>query len=63
MTQPEPDAPPLDPGRIDPTDPGAWAWWCHELGCSPAELDAAVAEVGEHVAAVREWLARQHPAR
>jgi Protein of unknown function (DUF3606) len=47
---------PLDPGRIDATDPLELRYWCTELNCSAAELTNAVAKVGEHVAAVRAQL-------
>jgi hypothetical protein len=48
---------PLDPGRINTMDPVEMRWWCHELGCSEERLEQAVAEVGEHVTAVRARLA------
>ena len=48
---------PLDPGRINTMDPVELAWWCRELDCSEERLRAAVDEVGEHAAAVRERLA------
>ncbi len=49
---------PLDPGRIDPLDAEDMVYWCREFGCTPAELEAAVAQVGEHVAALRAELER-----
>ena len=56
-----PDAPisyqPLDPGRIDSVDSAALQYWCKELACTEAELTKAIAQVGEHVTAVRERLA------
>lgn len=48
---------PLDPGRINTMDPVEMRYWCQELGCSPERLEQAVAEVGEHVTAVRARLA------
>ncbi len=50
------DLQPLDPGRINPRDPAELQYWCKELGCTEAQLKAAVAAVGEHLAAVREHL-------
>jgi len=47
---------PLDPGRVNPMDPVEMDYWCGELGCSLDTLQTAVAEVGEHVAALRQWL-------
>jgi hypothetical protein len=49
---------PLDPGRVNTMDPVEAEYWCQVLGCCEAELGVAVAEVGEHVTEVREWLAR-----
>lgn len=51
------DAKPLDPGRVNTMDPLELRWWCRELHCTPAELEAAVEKAGEHVAAVRAQLA------
>ena len=48
---------PLDPGRINSMDPIEVQHWCHELGCTEAELRDAVSAVGEHVTAVRDQLA------
>jgi hypothetical protein len=48
---------PLDPGRINTMDPVEMRWWCSELGCSEERLEEVVAEVGEHVTAVRARLA------
>jgi hypothetical protein len=63
--QPSPQAPhpeqhvkPLDPGRVNTMDPVELRYWCHELRCSEAKLVMVVAEVGEHVTAVRERLGR-----
>jgi Protein of unknown function (DUF3606) len=47
---------PLDHGRINMLDPDAVQYWCQDLQCSEEQLKAAVAEVGTHVAAVRERL-------
>jgi hypothetical protein len=52
------DFTPLDPGRINAGDPVELAWWCKQLHCTEKQLTAAVAEVGEHVTAVREALQR-----
>jgi len=41
-------------------DPVELDYWARELGCTPARLRKAVEAVGEHVAAVRDWLER-HP--
>jgi hypothetical protein len=49
---------PLDPGRIHVGDPVELAWWCAQLHCTAQQLTAAVAEVGDHVTAVREALGR-----
>lgn len=51
---------PMDPGRINPIDPVELAYWCRELHCTEAELAQAVAKVGEHIAAVREYLESRH---
>lgn len=48
---------PLDPGRIDIMDREELAHWRDELHCTEAELAEAVTRVGEHVTAVREYLA------
>jgi hypothetical protein len=57
---PAPDAPeevkPLDPGRVNTMDPVELRYWCRELHTTEAALMKAVAEVGEHVSAVRERL-------
>ena len=52
---------PLDRGRINPMDPLELDYWCAEFGCSVEQLEAAIAEVGEHVAAVRELLRARWP--
>lgn len=54
------DAPhykPLDPGRVDLLDQFERQYWCQTLRCSEELLEQAVAEVGSHVTAVREYLA------
>ena len=51
---------PMDPGRINPIDPVELAYWCRELHCTEAELAQAVAKVGEHITAVREYLESRH---
>ena len=48
---------PLDPGRIDIIDREELAYWSKALGCTEPELAQAVTQVGEHVAAVRDYLA------
>ena len=48
---------PLDPGRVDLLDQFERAYWCQKLLCTEAQLEQAVAEVGSHVTAVREYLA------
>lgn len=48
---------PLDPGRIDIMDREELAYWIKELDCTEPELAQAVTEVGEHVTAVRDYLA------
>lgn len=47
---------PLDPGRVNLLDGDEVAYWCREFGCSEEALSRAVAAVGTHAAAVREWL-------
>lgn len=54
-----PDFKPRDPGRIDPTDSQEVRYWCDDLGCTEAQLKTAVSAVGDHVAAVREYLLSQ----
>jgi hypothetical protein len=51
---------PLDPGRVNTMDPVELRYWAREFDCSEARLIAAVEEVGEHVAAVRERLGVRH---
>ena len=56
---PDPSTPfkPLDPGRIDIIDQEELAYWSKEFHCTEPELAQAVTQVGEHVTAVREYLA------
>lgn len=51
------DERPLDPGRIDMLNLFERQYWCNALHCTEAELAQAVASVGTHVTAVREYLA------
>jgi hypothetical protein len=51
---------PLDPGRVNASDPVELQYWCKELKCTQGELTAAIASVGEHVTEVREFLAAAH---
>ena len=51
---------PLDPGRINPIDPVEMEYWSKELHCTEAELAQAVAQVGEHITSVRDYLASRH---
>lgn len=51
---------PLDPGRVDTLDRVEMQYWSRELHCTEAELTQAVSKVGEHVASVREYLAKRH---
>ena len=48
---------PLDPGRVEILTEVEQQYWSRELKCTEAELIQAVAEVGDHVTAVREHLA------
>ncbi len=48
---------PLDPGRIDTQNPIELEYWSKELHCTADELADAVSKVGDHVTAVREYLA------
>ncbi|WP_427307921.1 DUF3606 domain-containing protein [Cupriavidus sp. H39] len=51
---------PLDPGRINLTDPLEVQYWCRELGCSTSALESAVDKAGDHISAVRAQLERAH---
>ena len=57
MQPDQPDFKPLDPGRVDMLDQFERHYWCNTLRCTEAELEQAVDSVGEHVTAVREYLA------
>lgn len=48
---------PLDPGRVNTMDPLEMKYWCREFKCTEAELNSAIAKVGEHVAEIRPMLA------
>ena len=48
---------PLDPGRVNPMDPIELQYWCTQLKCTESDLVKAVAQVGEHVTEVRQFLA------
>jgi hypothetical protein len=50
------DFQPSDPGRINPNDPVEIRYWCQQLGCTDEQLNQALTKVGDHVAAVREYL-------
>jgi hypothetical protein len=52
---------PKDPVRIDVSDVEEVAHWSRVLGCSDAELRAAVAAAGPLAERVRHWLTRQKP--
>ena len=52
-----PNYKPLDPGRVDTVDPVELHYWSVELRCTQAELMEVVSKVGDHVTAVREYLA------
>ncbi|WP_454732896.1 MULTISPECIES: DUF3606 domain-containing protein [Cupriavidus] len=54
---------PLDPGRVNTMDGVELQYWCAELNCSPAELQEAVASVGDHISAVRARLEALYPHR
>lgn len=49
---------PLDPGRVDMTDPNETEYWCREFDCTEAELREAIDKVGSHTSAVREELCK-----
>ena len=51
---------PLDPGRVDTIDQVELEYWSRELHCTEAELTEALSKVGDHVTAVREYLASRH---
>jgi hypothetical protein len=56
MTDKTSDFKPLDPGRINTMDPVELQYWCQALQCTRQQLDEALAQVGDHVSAVRKHL-------
>ena len=56
MTDHPHDFKPYDPSRIDALDPRELRYWCAELDCTERQLNDAISRVGDHVAAVREFL-------
>lgn len=48
---------PLDPGRILADDALELQYWCKQLGCTEPALGEAIFKVGDHVTAVRDYLA------
>jgi len=52
---------PLDPGRVNLSDPVEMSYWCEHFGCGLAELEAAIRQVGEHVAELRQELGVPRP--
>jgi len=52
---------PSDPGRVNVIDPLELQYWCDELQCTPDDLIETVAQVGEHVTAVRDQLVSRRP--
>ena len=53
------DFQPLDPGRVNPSDPVEMSYWCAELHCTEKQLNAAISAVGEHVTEIRAEIERQ----
>ncbi|HWA85363.1 MAG TPA: DUF3606 domain-containing protein [Opitutus sp.] len=49
---------PQDASRINVHEPWEVEYWCKELGCTSAQLIAAVQAVGPMVAAVRRHLGK-----
>lgn len=49
---------PLDSSRINIHEPYEVNWWCDELGCTKAQLIAAVNAVGTSAAAVKKYLGK-----
>jgi hypothetical protein len=47
---------PYDPSRINALDPAEMRYWCIDLGCTRRQLLDAISTVGDHVAAIREFL-------
>ncbi|KWR90755.1 hypothetical protein RM96_07530 [Cupriavidus sp. IDO] len=52
---------PLDPGRINLMDPIEVQYWCRELACTEDDLEKAVDQAGDHIAAVRAQLEGASP--
>ena len=48
---------PLDPGRVDILSSVELQYWSRELHCTEDDVTEAVAQVGSHVTAVRDYLA------
>ena len=47
---------PADRGLVNLDDPREVTWWSKRFGCSPQQLRAAVAEVGNSAAQVEQLL-------
>ena len=60
MTDTLSDFKPLDPGRVDTEDFMELQYWSREFHCTEAQLMRAVAQVGNHITSVRDYLAQQH---
>jgi hypothetical protein len=45
--------------KIDVRDPWELRWWCRKLGCSEAQLKAAIDAMGAIAGNVRKYLARE----
>ena len=45
--------------KIDVRDAWELRWWCTQLGCTEAQLKAAIAAIGAIAGNVRKYLARQ----
>jgi hypothetical protein len=45
--------------KIDVRDPWELRWWCRQLGCSEAQLKAAIDAMGAIAGNVRKNLARE----
>jgi hypothetical protein len=56
MQDNQPTFKPLDPGRVDMLDQLERQYWAQELRCTEDQLAEAVAKVGAHVAALRDYL-------
>ncbi|HEY4240138.1 MAG TPA: DUF3606 domain-containing protein [Kofleriaceae bacterium] len=50
---------PQDASLISLTEKYEVNWWCEELNCTKAQLEAAVAQVGHSAKKVREYLAKK----